>query len=54
MNARNPLLALVLLPLAAASWAGPQPPASWTDGYVVANGIRIHYWRTGAPTSRRS
>ena len=47
MNTRNSLLALVLLPLAAASWAGPQPPAGWTDGYVVANGIRIHYWRTG-------
>jgi pimeloyl-ACP methyl ester carboxylesterase len=47
MNARNPLLALVLLALAAPSWAGPQPPAGWTDGYVVANGIRIHYWRTG-------
>ena len=27
--------------------AGPQPPAGWTDGYVFANGIRIHYWRTG-------
>ena len=27
--------------------AGPQPPAGWTDGYVTANGIRIHYWRTG-------
>ena len=26
---------------------GPQPPAGWTDGYVTANGIRIHYWRTG-------
>ncbi len=23
------------------------PPAGWTDGYVMANGIRIHYWRTG-------
>ncbi len=22
-------------------------PAGWTDGYVMANGIRIHYWRTG-------
>ena len=22
-------------------------PAHWTDGYVMANGIRIHYWRTG-------
>ena len=25
----------------------PYPPAGWTDGYVMANGIRIHYWRTG-------
>lgn len=25
----------------------PQPPPHWTDGYVLANGIRIHYWRTG-------
>lgn len=25
----------------------PVPPAGWTDGYVMANGIRIHYWRTG-------
>ena len=25
----------------------PSPPPGWTDGYVLANGIRIHYWRTG-------
>lgn len=25
----------------------PTPPAGWADGYVLANGIRIHYWRTG-------
>ncbi len=25
----------------------PSPPAGWTDGYVMANEIRIHYWRTG-------
>jgi pimeloyl-ACP methyl ester carboxylesterase len=25
----------------------PTPPSGWTDGYVIANGIRIHYWRTG-------
>jgi len=25
----------------------PAPPTGWTDGYVMANGIRIHYWRTG-------
>ncbi|MCW5982035.1 MAG: alpha/beta hydrolase [Bryobacteraceae bacterium] len=22
-------------------------PPGWADGYVMANGIRIHYWRTG-------
>jgi pimeloyl-ACP methyl ester carboxylesterase len=33
--------------LAAPAGAGPQPPAGWTDGYVMANGIRLHYWRTG-------
>lgn len=22
-------------------------PANWIDGYVLGNGIRIHYWRTG-------
>ena len=37
------ILSMLLLSLS----AGPQPPAGWTDGYVVANGIRIHYWRTG-------
>jgi pimeloyl-ACP methyl ester carboxylesterase len=25
----------------------PAPPAGWTEGYVLANGIRIHFWRTG-------
>ena len=25
----------------------PSPPAGWLDRYVMANGIRIHYWRTG-------
>lgn len=34
--------------LALAAFAGPPaPPPGWTDGYVLANGIRIHYWRTG-------
>lgn len=37
----------ILAPLLLSLAAGPQPPAGWTDGYVVANGIRIHYWRTG-------
>ena len=35
-----PLLLLTLVP-------APAPPAGWTEGYVVANRIRIHYWRTG-------
>jgi pimeloyl-ACP methyl ester carboxylesterase len=48
MRLRESLLAGVVLALfAAPSAAGPQPPAGWTDGYVLANGIRIHYWRTG-------
>lgn len=29
----------------------PAPPAEWTDGYVMANEIRIHYWRTGGNKS---
>lgn len=37
----------ILVPLLLSLSAGPQPPAGWSDGYVVANGIRIHYWRTG-------
>lgn len=39
-------LALAFASLAAA-WAAPPPPDGWTEGYVMANGIRIHYWRTG-------
>ena len=41
-----PLFALIAL-AGASPTAGPPPPAGWTDGYVIANGIRIHYWRTG-------
>ena len=25
----------------------PPPPDGWTDSFVIANGIRMHYWRTG-------
>jgi pimeloyl-ACP methyl ester carboxylesterase len=32
---------------AAVLGAPPPVPAGWTDGYVLANGIRLHYWRTG-------
>jgi pimeloyl-ACP methyl ester carboxylesterase len=34
-------------PAAGAASVPPAPPAHWTDGYVMANGIRLHYWRTG-------
>jgi pimeloyl-ACP methyl ester carboxylesterase len=48
MIARKSLLVIVVLALCAApSSAAPQTPAGWTDGYVMANGIRIHYLRTG-------
>src|SRR5688572_6184301 len=40
--------AVLLAAFAAFASAAPAPPsAAWTDGYVLANGIRIHYWRTG-------
>ncbi len=39
------LAALLTTPLLAGQ--PPAPPAGWTDGYVMANGIRVHYWRTG-------
>jgi len=50
MPLRNWLLVTALTALPALpAWAAspPSPPANWTDGYVMANGIRIHYWRTG-------
>ena len=39
----------IVLVGSSAVWAeGPDvPPKGWADGYVMANGIRIHYWRTG-------
>jgi pimeloyl-ACP methyl ester carboxylesterase len=48
-QARSLVLASVCLiaATAAPALAGPPPPAGWTDGYVAANGIRLHYWRTG-------
>jgi pimeloyl-ACP methyl ester carboxylesterase len=36
----------ILLALAAA--AAPPPPSNWKDGYVLTNGIRMHYWRTAS------
>ena len=26
---------------------GPTPPSRWSEGWVFANGLRMHYWRTG-------
>ena len=56
MTYRNCLAGVVIsilsLVCVTPAFAGPQPPAGWTDGYVFANGIRIHYWRTGANTSK--
>lgn len=40
-------IAPAVLLLGAAFDRAPAPPAAWTDGFVIANGIRIHYWRTG-------
>lgn len=47
LRRRLPIAALALSLLAVpAAEAQPQPDG-WTDGYVMANGIRIHYVRTG-------
>ena len=42
-------LAVSLGLLAATGFAeqAPPPPDGWKDGFVLANGICIHYWRTG-------
>ena len=52
MNQRSRLLPVLVLlgVLGGAALIGgqpPTPPAGWTDGFVMANGIRVHYWRTG-------
>jgi pimeloyl-ACP methyl ester carboxylesterase len=48
MRLRNAVFSLALITgFVVPALAGPQRPAGWTDGYVWANGIRIHYWRTG-------
>jgi pimeloyl-ACP methyl ester carboxylesterase len=45
-------LTFVALLAAVPATAGPQPPAGWTDGYVMANGIRLHYWRTAGGANK--
>lgn len=44
---RMMLIALLASLLLLSAGAAPPPPSGWTDGFVIANGIRIHYWRTG-------
>jgi pimeloyl-ACP methyl ester carboxylesterase len=39
------LALLMLLPAAASAATPPGIPDGWSDGYVYANGIRIHYYR---------
>ncbi|MEZ5353073.1 MAG: alpha/beta hydrolase [Bryobacteraceae bacterium] len=41
------LIAAGLVIPAFAAVKAPAPPSTWTDGWVLTNGIRIHYWRTG-------
>jgi len=41
------VLVSTVLVVAVPAAGGPAPPAGWTEGYVMANGIRLHYWRTG-------
>jgi len=50
MPLRKSILVTLLLALLTAGALSAQPaapPSHWTDSYVMANGIRIHYWRTG-------
>lgn len=42
-----PFAALVASLLVTTAAGAQQRSAGWTDGYVMANGIRIHYVRTG-------
>ena len=46
---RTLLLALVATATVSLALGGqpPAPPEGWTDSFVMANGIRIHFWRTG-------
>ncbi len=41
------LLPAIFVSTTAFAGQPPAPPAGWTDSFVFANGIRVHYWRTG-------
>ena len=42
-------LCALLFCTAAAADQPPELPDGWTDGWALANGIRIHFWRAPAP-----
>jgi pimeloyl-ACP methyl ester carboxylesterase len=42
-----PIAAVIALVTVLTSAREPAAPDGWTDGYVLTNGIRMHYWRTG-------
>lgn len=45
MQIKTLALSLLLIALSAGAATPPGMPAGWSDGYVHANGIRIHYYR---------
>ena len=47
LRRRLPIAAIAALLLTAGAAAAQQHPDGWDDGYVMADGIRIHYVRTG-------
>ena len=47
-NAGLLVLLLVLFPVRGAAAQQPGIPTGWSDGYVYANGIRIHYYRAAS------
>ena len=44
MDSRSAILLPILLPAVALCAPPPGIPEGWSDGYVYANGIRIHYY----------
>ena len=39
------MLASIFLPAVALAAEPPGMPDGWSDGYVYANGVRLHYYR---------
>ncbi|MEZ5392221.1 MAG: alpha/beta hydrolase [Bryobacterales bacterium] len=49
MSARTLALVFLLACAPVFAEAPPELPAGWSDGWTLANGIRIHYYRAPAP-----